>query len=572
MKRKITIIALLLNLISCMWAQHPILRNFSIKDYRGGTQNWKIEKTSGNVIFVANNMGLMKYDSRKWSSFPLPNYTNVRSILYDSLRHCVWAGGTNEFGYFKHDVHKRVVYHSMSDLLPTDKRKFGEIWNIMKKGDDFIFQSKDRLFFLHTDNTIDIVKTPLHISCSVISGGKLLLAGDNGVYIVEGAKCNPLPGLEMVKDKHILAILPYLEKYLIFCTDEDGLFLYDGQCVKPFLSELTPFLSENMLYCASIHKDMLAIGTVRKGLLLRNLKTGKTLYANTDTGLADNTVLSVCFDELDNIWLGLDKGVAYVMQSFPVNCILGKNSQIGTGYATAIFGGRLYMGTNQGLFSVSFPLVRNVTPTVPNSVNGIKGQIWGLFEINGKLLCGSNSGAFLVKDNTATKIQGPDGTWCFTSLKAHPEYVLGCDYNGLFLLRSSDMTYEGRVGGFNENSGAVFEDSDGSIWMSHWRKGVYRLTLSADCRKVVKSVRFGKGNGLLLDNDNILCRVNGEIRVSCVDGIYKYNRKTGKLEHDMNLSALFNTYGMPLRLIETPSHDIWAYKPGYLAIARPDVK
>lgn len=547
-----------------------MLRNFQVSDYQGGTQNWCINMTATNRLLVANNAGLMRYDSRWWQTFPLSNFSNVRSILFDPVYNHVWAGGTNEFGCFEADIKMFANYHSVSIRLPKEQQQFGEIWNIMKLRDDYIFQAKTQLFFLHRDSTLSSISTPFSIECSAIIDGQLLVADETGIYAIDNYKLPPpLPHLEAVKGKTIRAILPYQHRQMIICTATDGLFLYDGEQTRPFAPDLTAILANNQVFCAAIQNDMLAIGTVRDGLVLRNLKTGMNQYANTSTGLNNNTVLSICFDRIGNVWLGLDQGIAYVMPTFPASYLLGKQSTIGAGYASIVDGNTLYLGTNQGLFTAPYPLSSAPTPPTPQLVNGMTGQIWSLNNINGTLLCGCNAGTYIINGQQARKIQGPEGTLCFLPLRHHPDYILGSDYLGFFLLSAKDFSFIGRVSGFNECSGALLEDSDGSIWMSHWQKGIYRLTLSTDARQIVKVDRFGKGNGLWVDAENQICQINGRVLISSVDGLHYYNPKTGKLAKDEKMSKIFDTYGTSLRLFETPAHDIWAYKANYLAIAHP---
>ena len=50
---------------------------------------------------------------------------------------------------------------------------------------------------------------------------------------------------------------------------------------------------------------------------------------------------------------------------------LGTNCHIGTGYASLVAGDNLYIGTNQGLFAISYPLGQGPTPPVPADVAGL---------------------------------------------------------------------------------------------------------------------------------------------------------------------------------------------------------
>lgn len=548
-----------------------MLRNYSATDYRGGTQNWCIQKTADNRLLFANNQGLLEFDSHWWRVFPLRNYSIVRSILFDEENRLVWAGGSDEFGYYKLSPRNFVVeYHTLCDSLSAGEHDFADIWRIVKMKDGtVVFQGKSRLFF-YRNGVMKSLATPYIIECMGLVNDQLFVVSRENVYLVDNGKLKRLEGTEPLHGTTIRAVLPYGNK-AIFATTTHGLFAYDGKQTVPFLEHLTPFIAQHHLFCADIQNDRIAIGTVRKGLLVYNIKTGQTLYANRQTGLQNNTVLSLRFDEQENVWLGLDQGVSYVMQGFPSTYLMSNNSPIGTGYASLKTHDRLYLGTNQGLYTIPYPLVSSPTPPNPQPVEQITGQIWGLKEIDGTLFCGADAGTFILNGMTAVKVNGPEGTWNFIPLQGHPDLVLGCDYRGLFLLRkeAGRWVYDGRVEGFSENSSVFMQATDGAIWLAHWQKGVYRLTLSADARKVETTQVFNSKNGLLVDDNNLVCMIRDRIYVSSVDGFYYYDSKGKVLKPANEITRIFNTYGVSLRIYETPSHQLWAYKPGYFALARP---
>ena len=148
MKKLLTAVTLTFFLLCTMLAQNPMLRNNLMTDYRGGTQNWCIDKTADNRLLLANNQGLLEFDSHWWRLFPLKNHSIVRSILFDKETRNVWAGGSGEFGYYSLSPKNYAVeYHSLSDSLPVAEHDFDEIWSIMKMGNgSVVFQGKSRLF------------------------------------------------------------------------------------------------------------------------------------------------------------------------------------------------------------------------------------------------------------------------------------------------------------------------------------------------------------------------------------------------------------------------------------------
>ena len=104
------------------------ITNFRQQEYLGGTQTWDVAAESGKVFF-ANNDGLLIFNGNDFSNWPLPNRTIVRSLLY--LGDKVYAGGQNEFGFFRQQSDGQWQYHSLSRQLPADTRdQLADIWSI----------------------------------------------------------------------------------------------------------------------------------------------------------------------------------------------------------------------------------------------------------------------------------------------------------------------------------------------------------------------------------------------------------------------------------------------------------
>lgn len=569
------IIRKLLPIISTIFAlttsaQIPTLRNFSPIEYNGGTQNWEISEIRDNLMAFANNHGLIVFDGENWQIHRVANYTSVRSVAFDAKKLCVYAGASDEFGYF--DINTatfNVEYHSLSKLLPANMRIFGEIWKIhLLPSGEVLFQGREHLFSLRKGNKLITMKTAGAVENSSLVGDRVYVSTKTGIYIYHGGKLSPLPGTGNLTGKRVSGVVQYNGK-VMFVTMSDGLFIYDGHTATPFELDISPLLKDNNVFCAAAGKRYIGFGTIKNGLIVKDLQTGSNYYVNTNTGLQNNTVLSMSFDSLDNIWLGLDMGLSYVMLESSYGNLLGANNTIGTGYTSAISGNQLYMGTNQGLFSIPFPLQNSILPPKAQTVEGVVGQIWSLQNIDGTLLCGANDGAYVVGAGTVRRIDGLGGTWGFRKLNDHPGYLLTCDYDGLAVLKQEggSITLHSRLSNFHEASGNFEQDSDGSIWLSHWHKGVWHFRLSDDMTRVENLEYYHNGAGLVADDNNLVCKIDGRVYVSSVDGFHQYDERNRKLKHCDWMNNLFNTYGEALHVTQAPDGMIIAYKADYLAVA-----
>ena len=292
---------------------YPLVRNYNRWIYNAGTQNWKISQDSFGRMLFANNTGLLIYDSRNWSLLQLSNYTTVRSIYFDEQTMRIYAGGSEEFGYFASNENGVMEYVSLVPTILEKDRKFNEIWNIFHADKYIWFQGDFCIFRYNGKNTVAI-PYKYKITTSAFVKEKLFIASqEGGVCVLNGNDYTPISGNELLIGKRICSILPYSQSNILMVTDFDGLFIYDGTSVKPFHSDIDDFLKENQVFCAATNEREIVFGTVNNGIVIKDLTNGANTYVNTRTGMQNNTVLSINFDKMDNIWLGLDNGIDYVL-------------------------------------------------------------------------------------------------------------------------------------------------------------------------------------------------------------------------------------------------------------------
>lgn len=573
MNNKTLIITLyfLLTAIISVTAQLPVLRNFSPADYNSGTQNWCVSQTDDGRMLFANNTGLLCFDGYRWTQMSIPNHTNIRAVLYDNKRGVIYAGATNEFGYYSHDAATNSLrFHSLAGELADDERNFGEIWAIYDMNGDIVFQGKSNFFIHRKDGRTVNLRQNVRIESSAVIGGRLIFASKEGIHEITGDRTVNLPGTEPIRGRTVRAIMQDGQQMLL-ATAGDGVFTYDGRTTLPYPMDITPILREGQIFCATISTDYMAFGTVSSGLILKNRHTGAVTYANIYTGLQNNTVLSVAFDRQNNVWLGLDNGISYVIADAPYRDLLGSRNSVGTGYASAVYRGRLYIGTNQGLFSLPMPLSNEPHPHRPQPVAGMAGQVWNLRVIGNRLLCAADGGAYIVDGERCSRIGEQEGTWNFCPLKRHPGYIMTADYKGFCVLHDDgkSLRLHSRLDAIADiQSGSLMEGEDGTIWICHWQKGVYRVRLNATLTDATVVERYGKDHGLLMDENNVLCSMADGLRISAVDGFYRYDAAQRKLVYDKPTSTIFNNYGTPLKVFQTPDGKIMAMKAHFAAVAK----
>ncbi len=341
-------------------------------------------------------------------------------------------------------------------------------------------------------------------------------------------------------------------------TSHNGLFLYDGRTLQPYKTPADEFIFHNHLFCAAIKGDTLALGSIQDGILLLYMAENRIEKISTSNGLQNKTVLSMAFDQNNDLWLGLDNGIDYVQLNSPIFPLYGNKPVIGSGYASCVYNGKLYLGTNQGLYRSNL----TTTPDTDIHLEQIKevgGQVWGLSVHDGHLFCSADAGIFVLSDKGTDWIPNIKGVWSVVSLNNHPNLLIAGTYSGLYLLKKKKgkWTVSNFLEGYTYSCKNLFAESNNILWTSNKGDGIYRLTLSDDLTHITKSVNY--------NNDSIpkhkgayFTLIRNEIVISTWNGLFRYNRIKDELEPlnelEDKLMGRGNYYSF---LQESPNGSIW---------------
>lgn len=547
-------------------ASYPLVRNFTRLQYNGGSQNWSITQDRLGRMLFGNSDCLLLTDSRNWYRYYLSNYSTVRSLLLDGDER-LYAGGSEEFGYFRPDNTGRMRYESLTPLL-GDRRppSIGEVWHIHKAGGDILFQG-DHHIFRYNGSKIEMFDAPAKILISNVIEGNLYVAIENrGLFYFNNGKFEETAGNDRLAGMRIVALLP-MNRDVLVVTAFNGLFLLKGNTLTPLPTSIDNFLKENQVFCAAAKGDIYAFGTVSCGVAVLDRNTGDVAFSNMDTGMQNNTVLSLFFDSGNNLWAGLDNGIDYILYNTPLSNLNGVANVYGAGYASRLFNNKLWLGTNQGLYSTPYPFPDIPRPEPLHRV--LNGQVWNLEEVEGALFACTDAGLYFLSGAGFQKVEGVPGSWKVLAVPQsvvhqyapadNRPYLLASTYDGFYLLRRTGAGWEslGRVKGYDDIGGRFGIDKYGDIWISHWMKGVYRLRLDvADCRFVTTAF-YNKQKGLPTDRDNFVNIIDGEPVIATEGGISRYNRSNDRIESDTVLAGIFS-YLPSLHLYDNRSNGILA--------------
>jgi len=544
----------------------PYIKNFSRSDYSAGTQNWGICQDQRGFMFFANNNGLLYFNGVKWNLSRVSSSSPPRSIFVDS-KNRLFIGLINDFGIITLDEHKEASFKSLKCLLPDEYKEFDDIWRIHESGSGIVFQCQ-KYIFIYSGNKIEVIKPHNRFHFSFKLGDKIIIQEIGlGVHELVGDTLVKLSWWQDNSDVEISTMLELDESKVLIGTTYNGVFILEKGKTGRWNTPVNRLLTSSRLYTAALLPDnKLAFGTILDGLIISD-RDGEIYYRlNTDWGIQNNTVLSLFVDKSQNLWLGLDNGIDFVEINSPISYI-GSN-KIGTGYCCRVFDGKLYLGTNQGLYVKPFNSRTATADFV--LVENTAGQVWTLEEVDGQLLCGHSQGIFVIADNTATQISKQPGVWKIISLKDAPEKLIAGHYQGLAILKKSNMQWQFKknIEGFNESSRYLYQDKDGNLWVGHSGKGIFKMNIDYDSGVVADLSQFTSEDGLPSDVGNILFMFEDEIFASTDQGIYKFNKDSQSFRSNDRINKIFSTSGKLKTISRNSDGDSWFIADKELGVIR----
>lgn len=537
----------------------PPIVKYSPTTYGAGNQNWMISQDKNNFIFFANNEGLLEFNGSNWNLYPSPNETIIRSVKV--IDNKVYTGCYMEFGFWTRQPNGKLIYTSLSKSIKSKIQDDEQFWNILNYDQWVIFQSLNKIFIYDSKTgKFNVIAPKNGIIKSFRTNNSIYFQTINeGLFEIENGKSKLVSSNLIFKNNRIVSVIATIEGLLVQ-TQNNGLFKLIGDNVTRFLTDADSDIGLNTIYSSQNLSDgSFALGTVSNGIYILS-KDGKIKYHITQNrGLSNNTVLSLFEDSDKNLWIGLDNGINCINIQSPVRSFSDDTGLLGTVYTSISHLGKLYIGTNQGLFNKTFGSNDKF-----QFINGTKGQVWSLYENAGTLFCGHDSGTFIVNNGIATPIFSQSGTWKFSAVPNHKNLLLQGNYYGISVLENvnNKWVFRNKINGFDYSSRYLEVTNSLDVYVSHEYKGVFRLKLDD---KLLKTNKFITYKAPSKGKNASLVKFNNIIYYAYKDGIFKLNTTTKEFEKDKLLSAVFEkdeyTSG---KMIVDKSNKIWFFSKSYI--------
>lgn len=503
----------------------PFVENYNKSDYQGDNQIWNVAQGKDDAMYFANNHYLLRYDGVMWEKYTLPNKTIIRSILIEGDK--IYSGSYKEFGYWYRKDGKMHYVSITKKLRLFDDKDNEEIWKIFRFNGSLYFQSFNDVF-IYNGKTIKKIKFPFLISyCFAVDQNLYVASVQDGIFKMNDKYITNPKGWNVLKNTVVHAIEKYQNETYIF-TQKKGVFIVEKNGLKSWNNPLNETLKSTTINVAKFIKgNKLIIGTGNKGVFILDLTSNSYKNIDRNNVLMNNSVLSIGFDKEDDLWLGLDNGIAHVEVNSPISFFYDNSGLLGSVYSVATTNKGYLIASNHGIYEFSSGKFN----MMPNT----QGQGWNITQIGTKYVIGHNDGTFSYENGSLTKINPVSGGWNLSKSTINNTYFQST-YSGILVYDDlSDLSKYKIIKGLAKPIKYVAQNKKNEIWAADNYRGLYRVLLDDDY-KTKKVENVTQQSKIKNDFGIKIFEFRKEILFLINNSWYTYNSISNKLE----LNDLFN--------------------------------
>ncbi len=378
------------------------------------------------------------------------------------------------------------MYHSIKSLVEGYPFHNDEIWTIHSFEKKIYFQSFSAFFVYDGDKVRAFKPSPAVLYFFRIENNMYAQLIDNDFYRFDGENFHRLLSRDQLNDDNVVAVLPLDYEYLLV-TSKSGLYRFSENSNAPvpwktgIEKELEQVIVNRALYSGN---SQYVFGTLNNGLYAINKEGEKTWHINRSNGLNNNTILALYSDRDHSIWVALDNGISNIRTHSAFSFFEPTDIQIGLVEDILFLNSSLYLATNQGVYSYS-KSEKSFFRLPQFDI-----QSWFIKSFGNQVFVGHNQGTSLLEDDRELRIPGArtGGTDIKQATINGKNILLESSYTSLYVYTqntSGEWTFSHAIEGFSDLIKNLEIDHTGNIWAGHMYKGVYRMRVDSDLRKVI---------------------------------------------------------------------------------------
>lgn len=299
------------------------------------------------VMYFAVKAGVLDFDGREWEL--ITGTGAVYALSRNDTGEIFWAGA-NGFGRIGLDNRgfKQIQY--LSDSSAAD------VFRVLVNGDDVYYLSQNKIYRYRNGaskaETIVIGNAQSLFTCMFELYGTVYVQTERSTtFEVENDK---LVYVNLDLSGSVVFNSRIDDTYVLGTSDNRVYTCNKDLAMHPVPIQDQPYADANVIVNGSwINAHLLALGTLRGGVMLVNPVTGKRdQIIDFSTGLPDNEVFCLMADANQNIWVAHEYGFTQISPSMPFRSFSHYPGLQGNMLCAYSYNGEVYVGTSVGLFKL----------------------------------------------------------------------------------------------------------------------------------------------------------------------------------------------------------------------------
>lgn len=326
--------------------------NYFLSHYSPGQDRldhvcFQIAQHENGMIYFATRTGILQFDGTTWTDISANGA--VYTVHITNQGEIFW-GGVNGLG--------RIVFTAqgipMATPLSTSAKN---VFQSVYVNENLYFINEQTIFVLTTEG--DLVRTiPYQNAESGLSGiheiaGNVYVSTTDGKLLridektVTPAKLgNPSAGLVFSGS--------FNGRYLFGLTNNEIYLQERGKTPRKLVLEDQQYLDRSVVVQGTwVSGELIALGTLRGGLVFINVGNGKTYeIVNSTKGLPDNEIFTLFSDRSQSVWAAHEFGFTRVVPNLPFRSFNHYSGLEGNLLCALSFNNAVFVGTSVGLFKL----------------------------------------------------------------------------------------------------------------------------------------------------------------------------------------------------------------------------
>ncbi|MEG0992860.1 MAG: hypothetical protein RSE51_03330 [Bacteroidales bacterium] len=535
----------LLNTISLYANQRPYIINISKDRYKAANKNWAVAQDEKGCMYFANDLGLIEFDGMRWQNYNLPHSPLIRAVAAAS-HDVIFTGGFEEFGVWKRDSFGKLNYQSLTGLLKNGSLENENFWKVWVSEQYVYFQTFKNIYAYDYERVEPLTPGNGFLFLLKVGDEYLVQETFGSIYRVEGTTLVQLPGSERFSKDVVRVILPYHAGGYLIGASNGNLQIYENGNYREWNRMLSQELQGKELNCAvySASRNIYYLGTLIDGVYEVDHDGTILQHYSFKNYLKNNTVLSLFEDADSNIWMAMDRGLAYMRYDPGMSYFRSTRGDAGAVYDAVFWNEQLYIGTNQGVYSI--PRARmNDYAAFSNLklIEGTQGQVWSIREEDGRLLVGHNRG--LIEIDRKGEVREPyvfnTGVFRVLPVKIKGrELQIVSTYKNIWVIdKKAGRKY--MMQQIKEPVAYIEMDHMDNLWMSTFSGGVYKARFENDFLSFRYLSYYDKRSHPELPTHLNLFKLNGRLFFLGSQNVWSYDESQNRFEPETALNACFQS-------------------------------